>query len=162
MNYKVYYGHNATVSLEIFCDSDYAGCLRNRRSTIGSLFYNEKHSCLMKVHTYKHEGPVEHELMAIAEATTEALWLRYFIKEMLSFRICILLYLNQTAIKICRISKNHKRSKHITIRYFCIREGMKSKILSLNYILLRTTRQTCSLCFYLLGNLDISRHIFIS
>ena len=73
--------------------------------------------------------------MAICAALKELLWFRNLLFELFEEYSNIILYSdNQAAITVCVKPVFHERSKHIDIRYFKIREDLKSEKLKLDYI----------------------------
>jgi len=75
------------------------------------------------------------EYIAMAEAAKEALWLRTFLQE-LGFEEGTLLIRgdNQGALKLAESEENHRRTKHIDIRFKFLREVVEKGSLKLEYV----------------------------
>ena len=75
----------------------------------------------------------EAEYMAIAEAATEAIWLRELLDELGTAQAGTtpILEDNHGAIKISKNDYSHSRTKHIDVRYHFIRERVKASEIEL-------------------------------
>jgi len=71
----------------------------------------------------------------MAEAAKEALWLRTFLQE-LGFEEGPLLIRrdNQGALKLAKSEENHRRTKHIDIRFRFLRDVVDNGSLKLEYV----------------------------
>lgn len=121
-----------------YADADWAGDRRDRKSYTGYVF--KIGSGVISWESRK-QGSValsttEAEYMAVSEASTEAVFLRNLCKEVLALspEITILYSENQGAIKLAHNPVFHKRSKHIDIRYHCIRSWISENKFVLKYI----------------------------
>src|SRR5579871_5243819 len=121
--FKRNYGAD-NLTLDVYCDADWAGDIRDRKSTSGFLVKYRETAVDWKT---GKQGSVtlstlETEYIGTATATKEVIWLRRLIEE-LGFK-----QLSPTTIKIDnegarQLANNHmvsSRTKHIDIRYHFI------------------------------------------
>ncbi|KAE8655753.1 Retrovirus-related Pol polyprotein from transposon TNT 1-94 [Hibiscus syriacus] len=112
-----------------YVDSDYAGDLDNRRSTIGYVFTHGGGPICWKstVQSVVALSTIESEYMAAAEAVKEALWLTGLVKELSVQQGGVrLLCDNQSVIHLARNQVYSARTKHIDVRFHKIRELVAS------------------------------------
>ena len=65
----------------------------------------------------------EAEYMALSEATSEAMWIRTWMKEVSDINVAVQMYCdNQSAIALTKNDQFHQRTKHIDIRFHYVRE----------------------------------------
>ncbi|KAE8681667.1 GDSL esterase/lipase [Hibiscus syriacus] len=108
-----------------YCDSDYAGDLDERRSTIGYLFTFAKASISWKstLQSTVALSTTEVEYMAVTEAVKEAIWLQGLLGELGMEQKHIKVHCDsQIAIHLARNQVYHARTKHIDFRYHFVRE----------------------------------------
>ncbi|KPI92981.1 Copia protein [Papilio xuthus] len=123
-----------------YVDSDWGGQdTRDRKSTTGYLF-KAFDICTITWSTRKQmsvaASSTEAEYMALYEAVREALWLKSLA---VSMHICIdkpivIFEDNNGCISIANNPTNHKRTKHIDIKYHFSREQIEKNVITLNYI----------------------------
>ena len=76
----------------------------------------------------------ESELIALTSASQEALWLQKLLEEVGFPQKPTTIYEdNQACIALSKNPQNHKRTKHIQVRYFFIRQHLESGALALEY-----------------------------
>lgn len=125
--------------LEGFVDSDWANNEIDRRSTTGYLFRvfeNCTISWNSKRQTSVAASSTEAEYMALFECVREAIWLRNLL-ESLSLIIPKPIPIfedNNGCICIANNPTNHKRTKHIDIKYHFTREQITQHKISVQYI----------------------------
>lgn len=140
-NIKLVYERGNYINLlSGYVDSDWGGNdLNDRRSTTGYLFklfdrcticWNTKRQASVAA------SPTEAEYMALFEAVREALWLRSLAKGLnIDVLKSIVIYEdNNGCISIANNPTNHKRSKHIDIKYNFFREQVEKGIIKLLHI----------------------------
>ena len=77
----------------------------------------------------------EAEYMALADATTEALWLRTWIEEVFEKQIPVIIRCdNQSALALAKNDTFHQRTKHIDIRYHFIRQHVNDKSIIVKWV----------------------------
>lgn len=123
-----------------YVDSDWGGSdIRDRKSTTGYLFQMFDQCTITwstKRQTSVAASSTEAEYMALYEAVREALWLKSLA---VSIRVnisepIIIFEDNNGCISIANNPTNHKRSKHIDIKYHFSREQIENNVIKLNYI----------------------------
>lgn len=123
-----------SIKLEGFCDSDYAADPELRRSTSGFVFMlgNGPITWLSQRQPLVSISTIEAEYVsACMEQYGETVWLRRLLSDIgypCASQMVLNIY-NQSAIKLTKNSKFHKRSKHIDIRYHYVRECSERKVI---------------------------------
>ena len=125
-------------SLVGYSDADYANDTETRRSVTGYVFlmsggaitWSSQRQKLVTLST------TEAEYVAAATAAREVVWLRRLLSDIK--RRCVsptVLYVdNQGAIKLSKNAEHHKRTKHIDVRYYFLREKQESGEISVEYV----------------------------
>lgn len=122
-----------------YVDSDWGGDLIDRKSTTGHLF-KVFDNCTISWNTRKQNSvaasSTEAEYMALFEAAREAIWLKSLLNSIsiLVIQPITIFEDNNSCISIANNPTNHKRSKHIDIKYHFTREQIVNKIIKLEYI----------------------------
>jgi hypothetical protein len=122
------HGSPHDIKPEVYTDSSWANDLETRRSTSGMVVKLNGNvvSWLSRKQKTVALSSTEAEYMAASEATSEALWLRAWIKEVFQVDAPVLLYCdNQSALALAKNDTFHQRTKHIDIRYHFIRERVQ-------------------------------------
>ena len=120
-----------------YSDADWAGDVKDRRSTSGNVFllgggaitWSSRKQSSVALST------VEAEYMALSVATQEAIWLRQLQEELgVTEAGPTLIYEdNQGAISMAKNPVFHKRTKHVQIRYHFVREAVEQGTITLEY-----------------------------
>jgi hypothetical protein len=144
-NYGLKYTCTVTPNIEpnkyvikSYCDSDYGGVHRDRKSTSGYLvFINGNliswNSKKQKTHAL---SSTEAEYMALTEVCKELKWLYQLMKE-LNMVVQLPIYVhcdNTSTIQLSENNVHHDRTKHIDIKYHYIRELVKDKFIEINWV----------------------------
>lgn len=122
-----------------YIDSDFAGSKTGWKSTGGYIFMLARVaiSYLSKLQFILALSIRKAEYVAMCETEKEAVWLGYPLAE-LGFRkrpTPITLYANnQGSIALSKNPKFHRRTKHIDVRFYWIREVISMKKLKIIYI----------------------------
>lgn len=122
-----------------YVDADWATDETDRRSTTGYVF-KMFDNCTVTWNTKRQSSvaasSTEAEYMALFEAVKEALWLKSLLKgiQIQILHPIILFEDNQSCIAIATNPTNHKRSKHIDIKYHFTREQVENKMICLKYV----------------------------
>ena len=124
-----------------YSDADWAGDVKDRRSTSGNVFllgggaitWSSRKQSSVALST------VEAEYMALSVATQEAIWLRQ-LQEALGVTESgptLIHEDNQGAISMAKNPVLHKRTKHVQIRFHFVREAVEQGTIMLEHC--RTT-----------------------
>lgn len=123
-----------------YVDSDWGGHDENdRRSTTGYLFQLFER-CTISWSTRRQASvaasSTEAEYMALFEGVREALWLKSLVVSMnIEISKPITIYEdNNGCISIANNPSNHKKSKHIDIKYHFSREQIEKNVIKLEYV----------------------------
>ena len=114
----LFYSAQSPLVLHAFSDTDWAGDPTNRRSTTGYYFLlGSLISWQSKKQTFVVRSSTEAEYRALADTTSELLWLRWLLKDLgVSTSSATPLYCdNQSAIHIAHNDVFHEWTKHIEI-----------------------------------------------
>ena len=108
-----------------YSDADYAGDLKTRRSTSGVVckYMGGAVSWLSQRQKSVALSTTEAEFMAASEAAKEIVWLSRLFAEITSLpNLPVLLMDNLSDVKLSKNPAFHKRSKHIEVRHYFVRE----------------------------------------
>ena len=122
--------YQRTDTLEVvgFSDSNYAGCVDDKKSTSYYIFMMAEGGVLWKSvkQTLITSSTMEVEYVACYEATCHAIWLRNFILalEVVHFisRLLKFFYDNSTTVSLSRNTMSTSCSKHINLKFFFVKE----------------------------------------
>lgn len=140
LNYKLIYKRDVFENLLTgYVDSDWAGNEIDRKSTTGYIFkmfdncticWNTKRQSTVATST------TEAEYMALYEGIKEACWLKSLIASIdIKIKLPIKIFEdNNGCIAIANNPTDHKRSKHIDVKYHFSREKIEEKHVILEYI----------------------------
>ena len=134
----VFSGNNTELekSLEGYTDADYANDPATRRSVSGFVFkFNDGPitwgSTQQKAVTL---STAEAELVSACQGSQSAIWIKQLLNEILG-NVTPTIYIdNQSTIELIRNPVYHKRSKHIEVRHYFIREKCADKTLAFEYV----------------------------
>ena len=126
------------LEIHVYCDSDWAGCKRTRRSTTGTvtqLLGCTIHFCSRTLATVALSS-TEAETYAIGAGTSEALFLHQMLDE-IGFFDKISLHLNTDstgAEATCTRTGLSPKTKHMQLRYIWLQETFTTKQCSLHKV----------------------------
>jgi hypothetical protein len=138
VDYGLDYHRGDGVHLVGYIDSDWAGCVSERKSTSGCFF--GLGSAVVSWFSRKQKSvalsSAEAEYMAASQASCEALWLRKMLIGLfgVQLRHTVIYCDNQSFIKLSENLVFHDRSKHIEILYHFIRDYVQRGSVELQYI----------------------------
>ncbi|GFS39053.1 hypothetical protein Acr_00g0060930 [Actinidia rufa] len=134
----LFYKSRVQSGLSCFTDADYAGSKSDRRSTSGFCTFHGSHliSWKSKKQAVVSRTSAEAEYRAMAQGTSEILWLRSLLTE-LGFSMIDSSYLfcdNKSAIMLSSDSVLHERTKHIEVDIHFIREKVRSGVITPSFV----------------------------
>lgn len=123
--------------VQIYTDSNWAGDHDDRKSTGGHVtqINGRPISWQSKKQTTVAKSSTEAEYYALAEATSEALfmrqWMDHYVGQLMAIPIkCD----NQGAIHLADHSTNHNRTKHIDVKHFFVRDHVLNKEITVGFV----------------------------
>ncbi|GLT91294.1 hypothetical protein SLE2022_091880 [Rubroshorea leprosula] len=138
LNYGLQLFRNSSLSLHMFTDADWAGCVDTRRSISGYCLFlgNSLISWSSKKQNTVARSSAEAEYRAIANAVAEVLWVRQLLSELHVFlHSPPMVYCdNISAIYMSLNPVQHQRTKHIEIDIHFVREHVASGIICIQYV----------------------------
>ncbi|XP_055920903.1 uncharacterized protein LOC129952370 [Eupeodes corollae] len=123
-------GCNKNSKLVGYADADWASDVKGRKSTSGYLF---KFGEAINSYASKKQGLIalssnEAELVDLAEATQELIWLRTLFEDLQVDLDDVTIYEdNQSCLKLLDSEKINPRTKHIDVKYYFLRDIKESK-----------------------------------
>jgi len=123
--------------LECYSDADYAGCISTRRSTSGVVVLHSGGiiSWISQRQPIVATSTTESEIIAATEATKETVWLARLFSEIVGLKDIPIIHIdNNAAVKLALNPEFHRRTKHIDVRFFYIREKVADKSVSVQQI----------------------------
>jgi hypothetical protein len=120
-----------------YSDADFAGETSTRRSTTGVVckFMGAAVTWLSQRQKCVAVSTTEAEFVAASEATKELIWLQRLLCELTNLKDIPVLYVdNLSAVKLVKNPVFHKRSKHIDVRYYFVREKYEEGLINVEHI----------------------------
>ena len=134
----LFYSCNSDISLEMFSDVDWASCPIDRRSTSGHLVYLGQHLISWRYQKQRTvaRSSTEAEYKAVADATTEFIWIKSLFQELRIPLQCtpILGCDNVGATYLAANPIFHARRKHVEIDYHFVREQVQLRHMCIRYL----------------------------
>jgi hypothetical protein len=136
-DHGLWYEKNKDVVLRGYCDSDWASCLDDRKSTSGYAF--SLGSGVISWGSKKQNSialsSTEAEYISATGATCQAIWLRRILEDlgMKQEAATVIWCDSKSAIHLSKNPALHGRSKHIELKHHFIRELVAQKQVSLEF-----------------------------
>lgn len=138
MFHGLHFSSQSSLELRAYSDADWAGDPTDRRSTTGFCFLlgDSLISWRSKKQTVVARSSTEAEYRALADTTSELLWLRWLLQDMgVSISTATPVYCdNRSAIQIAHNDVFHERTKHIEIDCHFVRHHLLQGSLQLRSI----------------------------
>ncbi|GKV39929.1 hypothetical protein SLEP1_g47623 [Rubroshorea leprosula] len=135
IDYGIWFIKNDHGCLLGYSDSDWAGSIDDDISTFGYLFQFGSgvfcwNSCKQEVVA---QSTIEAKFISALEASNHAIWLRKMLSDMgqPQFDPSLIYVDNTSAIAIAQNPMQHKRTKHVHVKYHVIRQYIKNKQIQL-------------------------------
>ncbi|CAM8937455.1 unnamed protein product [Rhodiola kirilowii] len=120
-----------------YCNADWAGNAKDRKSTSGGCFFlgNNLVSWFSKKQNSISLSMAEAEYITAGSCCTQMLWMKQMLEEYGVKQDVMTLYCeNMSTISISKNLVQHSRTKHIDIRHHFIRELVEKKIITLTHV----------------------------
>jgi hypothetical protein len=136
---KIHFKRKQTLKIKAYCDSDWAQCEINRKSTSGYIIYLGSTPIIWRSKKQVGKPAIsscEAEYRALTEVVNDIVWLISFLTE-LGFNVPrpIEVYCdNKSARDLAENPVNHDRTKHIDIRFHRIREYILDGTIIIHHI----------------------------
>ena len=125
-------------SLTGYSDSDYAGDLNDKKSTLVMVFFlgNVPISWNSQKQPIVSLSSCEAEYIALTSATCQGIWLSRLLAELTDKenKVVKLRVDNRSAIALCKNPVFHGRSKHIETRFHMIRDLVEQKTVEVSHV----------------------------
>lgn len=121
-----------------YADSDWAGDANDCKSTSGFVFKLYGNTVTWSTHKQAvvSQSSTEAEYAAVVEAMNEAEWINELLRE-LNIETNEPITINednQSCIKVAEKQKNHRRMKHVAVKYHVVRDTIEKGLVKLKYI----------------------------
>jgi hypothetical protein len=137
VNYGIFYKKGEAEELLAFTDSDYAGDIKDRKSTYGYVFlmnsgavaWSSRKQPLVMLST------TEAEFVAVANCACQTIWMRRIL-EKIGYQqegSTVIMSDSSSAIKISKNPIMHGRSKHKDVRFHFLRNLVKDGVIKLEF-----------------------------
>jgi len=120
-----------------YSDSDWAGCRKDRKSTSGFVFFlgTSLISCASRKQDSVTLSSTEAEYVALSEASQETVHLQRLVEEFQGSLPLVNLFVdNQGALKWVEGGGEHRKAKHVDVRYHYVRELHEKKAMTFSWI----------------------------
>ena len=130
------YRKDDALNITGFCDSSYANSIEMKSMAGYAILLG---NCLVSWNSHT-QGVValssaEAEYMALTEVAKEVIWFKGFTSELKIAPATPVIYEdNQSAISLAKNPKDHKRTKHINVRFHFIRDLLKRNRFTIQYV----------------------------
>ena len=137
IDFGLWYSKSTNGTMYGYSDSDWGGCVDNRKSTSGQVFYlgSTAVSWSSKKQDVVALSSSEAEYIAVASASCQAIWLRRMLVDFHNeqYGPTSIFCDNKATIAMTRNPAFHSRTKHIDIRFHFIRDLTSEGIIELKY-----------------------------
>lgn len=158
LDYELFFDKHCEEALVGFADSDWAGDKSDRKSTSGYLFkiYGGTVCWTTRKQSLVTVSSTEAEYVALSEAAREGKWLLNLLKDLkCEISDFVIFEDNQSTTNLTR-KWDHRRLKHIDVKYNFIRELVSNKIVIVKYLC--TTDQVADILTKILVGTRFKQH----
>ncbi len=139
LNYTKYYKitYKGQGELAAYCDSDFAGDPKDRKSTSGYIILmgNDPICWQSKKQSVVATSTAEAEYIAMSECVKKALNLRNILKELFNYEKPFKIYTDNLASKTTiENGELNNKLRHIEIKFYFNKDNIKNKKINLEYI----------------------------
>lgn len=123
--------------LKCYSDSDFGGCTKSGRSTSGyvMIYAGGAITWRSQRQTIVATSTTEAEIVAASEATKEVIWLCRLLQDIGNLKEVPTLQVdNRAAVKLSYNPEYHRRTKHIEIKHFFVREKVLEGRLNVEHV----------------------------
>ncbi|XP_070050847.1 secreted RxLR effector protein 161-like [Nicotiana tomentosiformis] len=130
------YPKGSNFNLVVYVDADYVGFLVDRKSTSGIAHFLGSYlvSWAAKKQNFVALSTAKAEYVVVASCYAQLLWIK---QQLMDFGIdvsCIpIFYDNTSAISMTKNPVHHKRTKHINIRHYVLRDNYEKCLITVEY-----------------------------
>ncbi|KAK2989348.1 hypothetical protein RJ640_013529 [Escallonia rubra] len=137
LNLGLWYPRSSSLDLVGFSDSDYAGCLVDRKSTSGTCQFLG--DALVSWHSKKQTSvalsTAEAEYVAAGSCCAQVLWMRQTLQDFgVSINHIHIMCDSSSAIDISKNHVQHSCTKHIDIRHHFLRDNVQKGLIELKKV----------------------------
>ena len=134
----LYFKKNSNRGIEVYTDSDWAGCVVDRKSTTGycSFVWGNLVTWKSKKQTVVARSSAEAEFRAMAHGICEGIWLERMLDELRipTNHTMRILCDNKAAISIAKNPVHHDRTKHVEVDRHFIKEKVDNGIIDIDHV----------------------------
>ena len=136
-NFGLMFNRGAGTILQGYCDSDWAGCHDDMKSTSGYCFTlgSAVFSWGSKKQQSVAQSSAEAEYVSAGLATSHVIWLRRILEDVDEKQqdATVMFCDNKSAINIAKNPVHHSRTRHIAIKHHFIREAIEQEEIDLKF-----------------------------
>ncbi|KAK2980836.1 hypothetical protein RJ640_020488 [Escallonia rubra] len=133
----LWYPQSSSLDVVGFSDSDYAGCLVDRKSTSGTCQFlgDALVAWHNKKQTYVALSTAEAEYVAAGSCCAQVLWMRQTLRDFgVSIDHIPIMYDSSSATDISKNHVQHSRTKHIDIRHHFLQDNVQKGLIELKKV----------------------------
>lgn len=132
----ILYKRTSSVPLQVFSDSDFASDPKTRKSTTGSLIKRQEGPIIWQSNKQSTVAlsSTEAEFISASETIRSVIWVQQLLAEVGYDEKPTLFIDNLAALNIIKNPTSHRRTKHIDVKYFFIRNHVEKGRVSVEYV----------------------------
>lgn len=134
---SITFERDSEAKLECYSDADFGGCVKSGRSTTGVviMYAGGAISWLSQRQSMVATSTTEAEIVAANEAAKEIIWLSRLFEGISKLKeIPVLQVDNSAAVRLAQNPEFHRRTKHIAMKHFFVREKILEGLLQIQQI----------------------------